>query len=84
MSFQGEKTVQFKRKCFSSFEENLLIKETMATARIGKMLGLFMNFVLSVESFQKAKTFYGKVTKVGLKTTALEIMRVWGSECRFF
>lgn len=23
-----KKTVQFKRKCFSSFEENLLIKET--------------------------------------------------------
>lgn len=56
----------------------------MATARIGKMLGLFMNFVLSVESFQKAKTFYGKVINVGLKTTALEIMRVWGAECRFF
>lgn len=56
----------------------------MATARIGEMLGLFMNFVLSVESFQKAKTFYGKVINVGLKTTALEIMRVWGAECRFF
>lgn len=57
----------------------------MATARIGKMLGLFMNFVLSVEPFEKAKTFYGKVIKVGLKkTTALEIMRVWGAECRFF
>lgn len=58
----------------------------MATARIGKMLGLFMNFVLSVDPFQKAKTFYGKIIKVGLKkkTTALEIMRVWGAECRFF
>lgn len=56
----------------------------MATARIGKMLGLFMNFVLSVESFQKAKTFYGKVINVGLKTIALEIMRVWRAECRFF
>lgn len=43
-----------------------------------------MNFVLNVESFQKAKTFYGKVINVGLKTTALEIMRVWGAGCRFF
>lgn len=26
-----------------------------------------MNFVLSVDPFEKAKTFYGKVIKVGLK-----------------
>lgn len=30
------------------------------------------------------KTFYGKVIHVGLKTTALEIMRVWGAGCTFF
>lgn len=43
----------------------------MATARNGKMLGLLMNFVLSVDPFEKAKTFYGKVIKVGLKKKQL-------------
>lgn len=31
-----------------------------------------------------SQTFYGKDIHLGLKTTALEIMRIWGAECRFF